>query len=56
MDKLLDKLCSIVDRHATNNSVLPIDDLFAKFTLDVIYTVGFELDKNFMENDKEYQV
>jgi cytochrome P450 len=56
MNILLDKMCCILDRHVKEKTVLPIDDLFAKFTLDVIYTVGFELEKNFMENEVEYRV
>ncbi len=56
MKRLLDKLCSILDQHVANHSILPIDDLFGKFTLDTIYNVSFEMDKNFMDNDEEYQV
>ena len=56
INKLLDKMCEILDRHATEHSVVLIDDIFTKFVLDVIYSVGFVLDKNFLDDDEAYHV
>ena len=60
MQHLVDRLCQLInEEHIStedNKKVLKIDALFGSFALDIIYNIGFDLDRDFLHNHALYQV
>ena len=61
MNQLVDRVCSVINEHLSSSKdsdpqIIKLDRVFGKFALDVIYNVGFDIDRNFLHNDEQYQV
>lgn len=50
------RLVAKIDDFAASHEVLCIDTLFSRFALDVIFSVGFEMEMNFLDNDVAFEV
>jgi hypothetical protein len=46
----------LLEKHAINNTIVNIDELFGRFALDIIFNVGFQLNYDFLNNPESYEV
>jgi cytochrome P450 len=56
LNELVHNLCNKIDDVADQNLAIQIDSWFSRFALDVIFRVGFELDCDFLHDDKAFEV